>query len=155
MFTQLCKDETPMVRRAAAQKLGGFAKAVEREHVSRELMLLFTDLIQDGGCAGRAAQAPAWARMRMHAPPCARHATHAPPACLPPAVQDSVRLLAVESCSSFAAALSPEDATAHLLPVIDKFAQVGGVCALAQCCRRAGLARCTAQAFDARVDSPR
>jgi hypothetical protein len=35
-----------------------------------------------------------------------------------------VRLLAVESCSAFAAALSSEDATTHLLPVINKFAQV-------------------------------
>lgn len=48
LFTSLCKDETPMVRRAAAQKLGGFAKTVERDYVSRELMQLFTDLTQDG-----------------------------------------------------------------------------------------------------------
>lgn len=38
-----------MVRRAAAQKLGGFAKTVEKDYVSRELMQLFTDLTQDGG----------------------------------------------------------------------------------------------------------
>lgn len=50
LFTNLCKDETPMVRRAAAQKLGGFAKVVEREYVSRELMQLFADLTQDGEC---------------------------------------------------------------------------------------------------------
>lgn len=49
MYTQLCKDETPMVRRAAAQKLGAFAKAVEGEHVSNDLLPLFTDLTQDGG----------------------------------------------------------------------------------------------------------
>lgn len=48
LYTQLCRDETPMVRRAAAQKLGGFAKVVERDYVSRELMPLFTDLTQDG-----------------------------------------------------------------------------------------------------------
>lgn len=30
MYAQLCKDETPMVRRAAAQKLGGFAKVRPR-----------------------------------------------------------------------------------------------------------------------------
>eukprot|EP00798_Chlamydomonas_sp_ICE-L_P012215 gene12215-15346_t len=47
MYTSLCKDETPMVRRAAAQKLGGYAKTVERDFVSRELMPLFTDLTQD------------------------------------------------------------------------------------------------------------
>lgn len=41
--------------------------------------------------------------------------------------QDSVRLLAVESCSAFAQALSREDAVQHLLPVIMKFAAVGAV----------------------------
>lgn len=49
LYSQLCRDETPMVRRAAAQKLGAFAKAVEKDYVSRELMPLFTDLMQDGG----------------------------------------------------------------------------------------------------------
>ena len=39
--------------------------------------------------------------------------------------QDSVRLLAVESCSAFASALSREDGIASLLPVILKFSQVG------------------------------
>lgn len=52
LFSQLCHDDTPMVRRAAAQKLGGFAKAVEQEYVTRELMPLFTELTQDGGCLG-------------------------------------------------------------------------------------------------------
>eukprot|EP00798_Chlamydomonas_sp_ICE-L_P031361 gene31361-6522_t len=47
LYASLCKDDTPMVRRAAAQKLGGFAKTVERDFVSRELMPLFTDLTQD------------------------------------------------------------------------------------------------------------
>lgn len=48
LYGQLCHDETPMVRRAAAQKLGNLAKVVERDYVSRELMGLFTDLTQDG-----------------------------------------------------------------------------------------------------------
>ncbi len=51
LYSQLCRDETPMVRRAAAHKLGAFAKSVEREYVSRELMPLFTDLMQDGEVA--------------------------------------------------------------------------------------------------------
>lgn len=38
--------------------------------------------------------------------------------------QDSVRLLAVESCVSFAQSLSREDAVSQLLPVILKFSQV-------------------------------
>lgn len=51
LYAALCKDETPMVRRAAAHKLGGFARVVEKEYVAREMMTLFTDLIQDGGWA--------------------------------------------------------------------------------------------------------
>eukprot|EP00955_Chlamydomonas_euryale_P090402 364539-Chlamydomonas_euryale.AAC.10 len=39
--------------------------------------------------------------------------------------QDSVRLLAVESCSAFAVALSREDTVRQLLPVVLKFSQVG------------------------------
>jgi hypothetical protein len=39
--------------------------------------------------------------------------------------QDSVRLLAVESCGAFAAALSKDDSSTSLLPVVQKFAQVG------------------------------
>lgn len=48
LYGQLCHDETPMVRRAAAQKLGPYAAVMERDAVSRELLPLFTDLTQDG-----------------------------------------------------------------------------------------------------------
>jgi serine/threonine-protein phosphatase 2A regulatory subunit A len=48
LYGQLCHDETPMVRRAAAQKLGGFAKVAEQESVASELMPLFNDLFGDG-----------------------------------------------------------------------------------------------------------
>lgn len=48
LYGQLCHDETPMVRRAAAQRLGAFAGVVERELVARELLPLFTDLTGDG-----------------------------------------------------------------------------------------------------------
>lgn len=48
LYAQLCHDETPMVRRAAAHKLGPFAKQVERDAVSKELLPLFTDLTSDG-----------------------------------------------------------------------------------------------------------
>jgi hypothetical protein len=37
-----------MVRRAAAQKLGAFAKVVEREAAAKELLPLFTALTRDG-----------------------------------------------------------------------------------------------------------
>lgn len=56
LFATLCHDETPMVRRAAAQKLGPFAAVLEHDAVSRELLPLFTDLTTDG----EAHQLPAW-----------------------------------------------------------------------------------------------
>jgi hypothetical protein len=55
LYGQLCHDETPMVRRAAAQRLGTFAGAVERELVAKELLPLFTDLTGDGAQLGLAA----------------------------------------------------------------------------------------------------
>jgi hypothetical protein len=53
---------------------------------------------------------------------------------LHPADQDSVRLLAVESCGAFAAALSKDDCSASLLPVVQKFAQVSKAYALGSSC---------------------
>lgn len=38
--------------------------------------------------------------------------------------QDSVRLLAVESCGSFARQLTPEDSSTMLLPVVQMLSQV-------------------------------
>ena len=46
-FQQLCGDDTPMVRRAAASKLGEFAKVVEPEHVKADVVPLFHNLAQD------------------------------------------------------------------------------------------------------------
>ena len=45
------RDETPMVRRAAAHKLGRFAEVVEPPYISRELIPSFQDLTQDGTAA--------------------------------------------------------------------------------------------------------
>lgn len=47
-FSKLCRDETPMVRRAAAQNLGGLIDVVEPEHVEGELLPTFMSLTQDG-----------------------------------------------------------------------------------------------------------
>jgi serine/threonine-protein phosphatase 2A regulatory subunit A len=49
LYAGLCRDETPMVRRAAAQKLGALAAVAEKEVVASELLPLFTDLTGDGG----------------------------------------------------------------------------------------------------------
>lgn len=47
LFRQLCQDETPMVRRAAAGKLGEFAKVVEVEFLKADLIPMFVQLAQD------------------------------------------------------------------------------------------------------------
>ena len=47
------RDETPMVRRAAAHKLGRFAEVVEPPYISRELIPSFQDLTQDGAASPR------------------------------------------------------------------------------------------------------
>ncbi|CAF3961621.1 unnamed protein product [Rotaria sp. Silwood2] len=47
LFKSLCQDDTPMVRRAAASKLGEYAKVVEPEYLRQELLSLFTNLAND------------------------------------------------------------------------------------------------------------
>ncbi|KHJ97791.1 HEAT repeat protein [Oesophagostomum dentatum] len=47
LFRQLCRDDTPMVRRAAAAKLGDFAKVFERDYLVEELHSMFCDLAVD------------------------------------------------------------------------------------------------------------
>uniref|UniRef100_A0AAR2KHS8 TOG domain-containing protein n=1 Tax=Pygocentrus nattereri TaxID=42514 RepID=A0AAR2KHS8_PYGNA len=46
-FRTLCSDETPMVRRAAASKLGEFAKVLELDYVKSDIIPLFTALASD------------------------------------------------------------------------------------------------------------
>lgn len=46
-FRNLCQDDTPMVRRAAASKLGEFAKVVEVEFLKSDLIPMFVNLAQD------------------------------------------------------------------------------------------------------------
>ncbi|XP_069796060.1 serine/threonine-protein phosphatase 2A 65 kDa regulatory subunit A alpha isoform-like isoform X2 [Narcine bancroftii] len=46
-FKILCTDDTPMVRRAAASKLGEFAKVVELEDVRSEIVPVFANLAAD------------------------------------------------------------------------------------------------------------
>ena len=43
----MCQDDTPMVRRAAAAKLGEFANAVELEFVKSDIIPMFVNLAQD------------------------------------------------------------------------------------------------------------
>lgn len=46
-FRTLCSDDTPMVRRAAASKLGEFAKVLELDYVKTDIISLFTALASD------------------------------------------------------------------------------------------------------------
>jgi len=43
----MCQDDTPMVRRAAATKLGELAKVVELEYLKADLIPMFVNLAQD------------------------------------------------------------------------------------------------------------
>lgn len=47
LFTQLCHDDTPMVRRSAATHLGKLAEAAGAESMRAELLPLFSYLMQD------------------------------------------------------------------------------------------------------------
>ncbi|CAI4224083.1 unnamed protein product [Auanema sp. JU1783] len=47
LFRTLCRDDTPMVRRAAAAKLGEFAKVVDKDTLVEELHNIFCDLAVD------------------------------------------------------------------------------------------------------------
>ncbi|KAL3068130.1 hypothetical protein niasHS_011037 [Heterodera schachtii] len=46
-FRCLCRDDTPMVRRAAASKLGDFAKVQEEDYLKNEITQMFEDLAKD------------------------------------------------------------------------------------------------------------
>ncbi|KAL2559038.1 Serine/threonine-protein phosphatase 2A 65 kDa regulatory subunit A beta isoform [Forsythia ovata] len=47
IYSQLCQDDMPMVRRAAATNLGKFAATVEASHLKNDIMSMFEDLTQD------------------------------------------------------------------------------------------------------------
>ena len=46
-FRNLCQDDTPMVRRAAAGRIGEFAKVVELDYLKSDLIPMFVNLAQD------------------------------------------------------------------------------------------------------------
>jgi len=47
LYPSLCQDETPMVRRASANKLGQFIAEIEPEHAQGEFLALFKTLAHD------------------------------------------------------------------------------------------------------------
>ena len=46
-FMELCQEDTPMIRRVCAAKLGTFATQLEKQHVIQELLPIFRQLSQD------------------------------------------------------------------------------------------------------------
>lgn len=48
VYSQLCQDDMPMVRRSAATNLGKFAATMEPGHLKTDIMQIFEDLTQDG-----------------------------------------------------------------------------------------------------------
>ncbi|KAJ1385294.1 HEAT, type 2 [Sesbania bispinosa] len=47
IYSQLCQDDMPMVRRSAASNLGKFAATVEYTHLKADIMSIFEDLTKD------------------------------------------------------------------------------------------------------------
>ncbi|KAL6528578.1 hypothetical protein OROMI_029223 [Orobanche minor] len=47
IYSQLCQDDMPMVRRSAATNLGKFAATIEPAHLKTDIMSIFEDLTQD------------------------------------------------------------------------------------------------------------
>lgn len=48
IYSQLCQDDMPMVRRSAASNLGKFAATVEATYLKTDIMSMFEDLTHDG-----------------------------------------------------------------------------------------------------------
>lgn len=46
-FMELCQEDTPMIRRACAARLGEFSTQLEKQHVIQELLPIFRQLSQD------------------------------------------------------------------------------------------------------------
>lgn len=46
-FMELCQEDTPMIRRACASKLGQFSTQLDKQHVITELLPIFRQLAQD------------------------------------------------------------------------------------------------------------
>ena len=44
---ELCQEDTPMIRRACAARLGEFATCLDKQHVIQELLPIFRQLSQD------------------------------------------------------------------------------------------------------------
>ena len=46
-FIDLCQEDTPMIKRAVASKVGEFSVRLEKQHLIKEIMPIFHQLSQD------------------------------------------------------------------------------------------------------------
>eukprot|EP00882_Tetradesmus_deserticola_P034500 GHRQ01039602.1.p1 GENE.GHRQ01039602.1~~GHRQ01039602.1.p1 ORF type:complete len:128 (-),score=9.36 GHRQ01039602.1:357-740(-) len=118
--------------------LAGQHTVVKQSQCSKEQSsnVIVTAAAQDAVLSVHADRASAELQHELHPPLISKYHTLNPTRrlILHDADQDSVRLLAVESCGAFAAALSKDDCSASLLPVVQKFAQVSQLQALSCTC---------------------
>ncbi|PPD83076.1 hypothetical protein GOBAR_DD19991 [Gossypium barbadense] len=97
IYSQLCQDDMPMVRRSAATNLGNFAATIEAPHLKVDIMSMFDDLTQDG--------------MKKHWDMYSG------------LLLCSSKPRFVEGCAALGKLLEPQDCAAHILPVIVNFSQ--------------------------------
>ena len=116
LYAKLCHDDTPMVRRSAAFRLGKLAESMQPEAVSNDIIPLFQDLTQDGELLCQFTAAQSGREQEGHESFYMWLWLHAD--------QDSVRLLAVETCGPLTRLLSRNESVQHVLPIVQKFAQV-------------------------------
>jgi serine/threonine-protein phosphatase 2A regulatory subunit A len=124
LYNQLCRDDLPMVRRSAASNLGKFAATVEPLFLKSEILSFFRELTQDGiyyllECPFLILKFVFIMILLVLVLPYAVWLT-----LLFIAVQDSVRILAVEGCAALGKLLEPQDCVENILPVIISFSQV-------------------------------
>lgn len=113
-----------MVRRAAASKLGEFAKVLELDYVKTDIISLFTALASDeqvsvGACP------PSFQLIlnTLFCRPLAAKTNAGQTQPFPFLYQDSVRLLAVEACVSIATLLPQEDLETLVMPTLRQAAE--------------------------------
>ncbi|XP_070024758.1 serine/threonine-protein phosphatase 2A 65 kDa regulatory subunit A beta isoform-like isoform X2 [Nicotiana sylvestris] len=111
LYNQLCHNETPLVRKAAAKNLGKFAETVEQPYLMNYIMPMFKHLTQDGQTSIKSILMQVWEckfsfRKRSDLQD-----------------QDSVRLLAVKNCAVLGKLLVQQVCLAEILPVIISLSQ--------------------------------
>lgn len=137
-FVQLCRDETPMVRRAAASALGAFADVIHTTNDNQGVSSSSTStssIIAGGGTApmppASSSSSPSPPQSQSQSQPSSSTqsqsfiATDLLPVFLQLTSddQDSVRLIAVEACTPLGKVLPISITTSDILPVLQRFSE--------------------------------